>query len=95
LGPNKDVPRRLAEEAMSKGRTQSATPGRLPWPLDAWPDVPTKFVLCTEDRFFPAYFFRRLVPERLNTTPDEIAAGHCVALSLPKELADLLVSYTH
>ncbi len=64
-----------------------------PWPLTAWPDVPTRFVLCTQDRFFPPVFLRRLVPERLTIVPDEIAAGHCVALSRPKELADLLVGY--
>jgi hypothetical protein len=64
-----------------------------PWPLDAWPEVQTKFVLCTDDRFFPPDFFRRLVPERLGITPDEIAAGHCVALSHPTELADLLAGY--
>ena len=64
-----------------------------PWPLDAWPNVPTKFVLCTEDRFFPPDFFRRLVAERLHITPDEIASGHCPALSHPKELADLLEGY--
>ena len=64
-----------------------------PWPLDAWPNVPTKFVLCTEDRFFPADFIRRVVPERLDIVPDEIAAGHCVALSRPKELADILEGY--
>ena len=63
---------------------------QVPWPLGAWPDVPTKFVLCTEDRFFPPDFFRRLVAERLDIVPDEIAAGHCVALSRPKELANLL-----
>ena len=28
-------------------------PRHSPWLLAAWPDVPTKFVLCTEDRFFP------------------------------------------
>ena len=62
-----------------------------PWPLDVWPNVPTKFVLCTEDRFFSPDFFRRLVAERLNiVVPDEIASGHCVALSRPKELADIL-----
>jgi hypothetical protein len=65
----------------------------LPWPLKAWPDVPTKFVLCSQDRFFPSDFFRRLVSERLDIRPDEIDAGHCVALSRPKELADLLESY--
>jgi pimeloyl-ACP methyl ester carboxylesterase len=88
-----DVPRPLAEEAMSRSRRQSPTPGLAPWPLAAWPDVPTRFVLCTEDRVFPADFFRRLVDERLGIVPDEIEAGHCVALSRPKELADLLSSY--
>jgi hypothetical protein len=55
--------------------------------------VPTTFVLCTEDRFFPPDFLRRVVAERLNIVPDEIAAGHCVALSRPKELADMLERY--
>jgi pimeloyl-ACP methyl ester carboxylesterase len=88
-----DVPRSLAEEAMSRGRRQSDTPGNSPWPLEAWPSVPTRFVLCTEDRFFPPDFMRRVVSERLAITPDDIAASHCVALSRPKELADLFVSY--
>jgi hypothetical protein len=89
-----DVPRPLATEAMSKERAHpSAAALNAPWPLDAWPDVPTKFVLCSQDRFFPPAFFRRLVPERLGITPDEIAAGHCVALSRPKELADKLLTY--
>jgi hypothetical protein len=55
--------------------------------------VPTRFVLCTEDRFFPPELMRRVVGERLAITPEEIAAGHCVALSRPRELADLLDSY--
>ena len=88
-----DVPRALADEALSRGRSQSATAGQRPWPLDRWPAVPTRFVLCTEDRFFPPEMMRRVVAERLAITPDEIAAGHCVALSRPKELADLLVGY--
>lgn len=88
-----DVPRALAEEAMSRERYQSPTPGRSPWPLDAWSDVPTRFVLCSEDRFFPAAFMRRVVADRLAVVPDEIAAGHCVALSRPHDLADLLDSH--
>ena len=78
---------------MSKERSESNTAYNSPWPLDAWPAVPTRFVLCTEDRFFPPAFMRRVVSERLGIIPDEIAASHCVALSRPKELADLLVSY--
>jgi pimeloyl-ACP methyl ester carboxylesterase len=88
-----DVPRALAEEALSRERSQSRTPGHSPWPLGTWPAVPTGFVLCSEDRFFPPEFMHRVVAERLAITPDEIAAGHCVALSRPKELADRLVGY--
>lgn len=89
------MPRALAEEAMSKERNHpSAAAMRAPWPLQALPDVPTGFVLCTQDRFFPPDFMRRQVAERLGITPDEIAAGHCVALSRPKELADILRRHT-
>lgn len=86
-----DVPRELAEEALSKERAHPSQASMAePWPLDSWPSVPTKFVLCSEDRFFPPDFFRRLVKERLDIVPEEIAAGHCVALSRPRELAALL-----
>jgi len=88
-----DVPEALAEEALRRGRNQSDTPTREPWPLDAWPDVPTRFVLCQRDRLLPADFLRRVVQERLGITPDEIDAGHCVALSRPKELAERLDAY--
>lgn len=88
-----DVPRALAEEALSRERRQSETPGREPWPLDDWPSVPAAFVVCTEDRFFPDDFMRRVVTKRLGILPDEIHAGHCVALSRPAELADRLVAY--
>jgi pimeloyl-ACP methyl ester carboxylesterase len=88
-----DVPRALADEAMSRARDQSGTPMATPWPVQSWPSVPTRFVMCTEDRFFPADLVRRLVAERLGITPDEIAAGHCAPLSRPKELADLLDRY--
>lgn len=86
-----DVPRDLAEEAMSRERAHpSSTAMAAPWPLEAWPEVPTRFVLCREDRFFPPDLFRRLAPERLGIVPDEIAGSHCVALSRPRELADVL-----
>jgi hypothetical protein len=89
-----DVPPALAELARRHARDQSGTPGQAPWPLEDWPPVPTRFVLCTEDRFFPPEFMRRVVADRLGVVPDEIAAGHAVALSRPKELADLFISYS-
>ena len=88
-----DVPRDLAEQARRKERSESETAYNTPWPLDAWPAVVTRFVVCTEDRFFPAGFMRRVVAERLGIVPDEIEAGHCVALSRPLDLANLLDCY--
>jgi len=87
-----DVPPELAAEAMRRSRRQSDTPGREPWPLASWPDVPTRFVLCRQDRLLPAPFLRRVVRERLGITPDEIDAGHCVALSRPHDLTGQLLA---
>src|SRR5207248_1723731 len=69
-----------------------STPMR-PWPLDRWPDVPTRFLLCRQDRFFPADFLRRVVTERLGIVPDEIDGGHLPALARPAELSDRLLAY--
>ena len=88
-----DVPPELAAEALKRGRAQAETPTEQPWPLKAWPDVPTRFLLCREDRLLPAGFLRRVVQERLGVVPDEIDGGHCIALSRPKELAERLDAY--
>jgi pimeloyl-ACP methyl ester carboxylesterase len=88
-----DVPRDLAEQAMRKERDESDAAYQQPWPLTAWPVITTRFVLCTEDRFFPPGFLRRVVADRLALIPDEITSGHCVALSHPAQLADLLIRY--
>jgi pimeloyl-ACP methyl ester carboxylesterase len=85
-----DVPSDLADEALSRERRQSDTPGGEPWPLPAWPDIPTRFVLCSNDRFFPARWLRPLVRHRLGIDVDEIDSGHCPALSRPVELAALV-----
>jgi pimeloyl-ACP methyl ester carboxylesterase len=88
-----DVPRALAEEAVSKERSESDAAYNSPWPLESLPAVPTRFVVGTEDRFFPAPFMRRVAAERLGVVPDEIEAGHCIALSRPYDLGILLDGY--
>ena len=88
-----DVPRALAEEAMTKARDESEVAYASPWPLEAWPAVPTKFILCSDDRLFPPAFMRRLVGERLGIVADELPSGHYVSLSHPRELAVLLAGY--
>lgn len=88
-----DVPPDLASEALERGRTQSETRMGEPSPMKAWPDVPTRVLLCRDDRLFPAPFIRRVARERLGLTPDEIDGGHTPALSRPKELAERLDAY--
>jgi len=76
-----DVPSDLADEALRRGgRRQSDTPGNRPWPLDRWPAVPTRAIICRQDRLFPPAWLRRVVLERLGIVPGEIDSGHCPAL---------------
>jgi pimeloyl-ACP methyl ester carboxylesterase len=50
-----DVAPDVVADAFAHGaRAQSGTPFEKPWPLDAWPPVPTRFLLCRNDRFFTA-----------------------------------------
>ncbi len=88
-----DVPADVRTAAFAQGEfEQSDTPFGQPWTLP-WPDVPTRFLACRDDRFFPIELQRRIVPERLGITVDEMPGGHLVALSRPAELADRLVAY--
>jgi len=89
-----DVPDDVRAAAFAQGEfEQSDTPFAKPWPLPAWPDVPTRFLQARDDRFFPVEFQRRVVAERLGVPVDEMPGGHLVALSRPVELADRLVAY--
>lgn len=89
-----DVPPEIVDAALEAGEPrQSDTPFGQPFPLDRWPDVPTRVVASTDDRLFPAEFQRRVAVERLGITPDEVPGGHLVALARPVVLADLLEAY--
>jgi pimeloyl-ACP methyl ester carboxylesterase len=88
-----DVPRDLAKAAVERGRRQAEAIGAEPWPLQAWPNVPTRFLLCRDDRLFPAAWLRGVVRDRLGIEPDEIDGGHCPALARPKQLADRLEAF--
>jgi pimeloyl-ACP methyl ester carboxylesterase len=88
-----DVPAELASEARSRERDESAQALRQPWPLKAWPDTPTRYLLLRDDRMFPAVWARRHARERLGIDPDEMDGGHYVTLSRPRELTDRLLDY--
>ena len=85
-----DVPEDVKAVAQAEEPPQSGTPFAEPWPLAAWPDVPTRFVQGRDDRFFPLEYQRRIVRERLGIGVEEVPGGHLAALSRPVELVDTL-----
>ena len=88
-----DVDPEVVAESVHHVLAQADTPFSQRWPLGAGPAVPTGFVLCRNDRLFPAALQRRVAGERLGVTPDEIDADPLPALGRPKELAELLLGY--
>lgn len=82
-----DVPADVREASLSVELEQTDTPFVAPWPLDAWPDIPTRFVQGVDDRFFPIGFQRRVVADRLGIEVEPLPGGHLIALSRPVELA--------
>lgn len=88
-----DVPEDVTREALARGEPdQSGRPFDDPWPLPAWPDVPTRVLTSSEDRFFPPAFQRRIAQERLGLPVELVPGGHLAALSRPQELAAALLS---
>ena len=63
-----------------------------PWPLAAWPDVPTTVLAGRDDRFFPLELQRRVAMTRLGTGVGELPGGHLLALSQPEALADAITA---
>jgi pimeloyl-ACP methyl ester carboxylesterase len=87
------VPADVVAAAKEQPLAQSGRPFEDPWPLERWPDIPTRVVAGREDRLFPLEFQRRIAAERLGLDVDAIPGGHLVALSRPAELADRLEDY--
>jgi pimeloyl-ACP methyl ester carboxylesterase len=87
-----DVPSDVVEQAMAMGE-QAARFDTLfsqPWPLRAWPRIPTRFLQARDDRFLPLEFQRRVVSERLGIPVEEMPGRHLLALSRPEEVAERL-----
>lgn len=89
-----DVPDAVTREAFARPQRGGPPSGMWyqPWPLKAWPDVPTSFLQGREDRFFPLELQRRVARERLGLEVEEIAGGHLAALSRPDELVEALLA---
>jgi pimeloyl-ACP methyl ester carboxylesterase len=88
-----DVPPELAEQAQRRERDETSRALLEPWPLEAWPETPTRYLLCRDDRMFSADWARRHAYERLGIDADEMDGGHYVSISRPHELTERLDAY--
>ncbi len=88
-----DVPPEVTEAVYARGEPQQAEkPCGEPWPLAAWPDVPTSAITGRHDRLFPEPLQRAYLRDRLGLEPTVVDGGHLVALSNPEGLAAALLS---
>jgi pimeloyl-ACP methyl ester carboxylesterase len=89
-----DVPAEVKAEALAMGEPeQSETLFTRAWPLERWPDVPTRVLQGRDDRFFPVENQRVIAEGRLGITLDEMQGGHLLALSQPEALVERLEAY--
>ncbi len=59
-------------------------------PLTSWPDVPSAYILCRDDRAVNAEWARSAARERLGVEAIEMEGGHSPFLTRPAELAPIL-----
>jgi pimeloyl-ACP methyl ester carboxylesterase len=87
-----DVPDDVKAALLARGEPQQAErPLGEPFPLDAWPDVPTSAVTGRHDRLFPEELQRSYLADRLGVEPAVVDGGHLVALANPQGLAAALL----
>ncbi len=85
-----DVPPDLLDEAFAGLRLQQWGPVNEVWPLDTYPDVPTRYVACADDRVLSPAGQVRVARDRLGLEPDVLPGSHSPMLARPAALADLL-----
>lgn len=87
-----DVSGRLLDGAVAALRVQHLGPMQERWPLEAYPDVPMRYVACADDRILDPAWQIRTAQERLGVTADVLEGSHSPMLARPAELADLLTA---
>jgi pimeloyl-ACP methyl ester carboxylesterase len=88
-----DLPEDVAAASAKHARQEADVAFGEPCRFERWPAIPIHVVVGRHDRFFPAELQARVARERLGKGVDEIDGGHLVALSNPRGLADILLSY--
>ncbi|WP_306205980.1 alpha/beta fold hydrolase [Actinoplanes sp. RD1] len=83
-----DCPPELVRGGQARLARQTLTVTQEPVRAAAWRDVPTTYVVCTEDRGTPAEAQRRFA--RRADRVVELRAGHHPFLSQPRAVADII-----
>ena len=65
-----------------------------PCPLKTWPPIPTKYIVCSDDRTISPVWQRRAARTLLGVEPIELSGGHCPHVSRPEALAAILETCT-
>jgi hypothetical protein len=87
-----DSPLERAARAAGRLRRQHWLTMRETTPLVSWPDAPSTYVRCADDRVIDAGWATRAVPDRLGVEPVTFPGDHSPFLARPAELADLLTA---
>jgi pimeloyl-ACP methyl ester carboxylesterase len=85
-----DCPVTEACRVWARTRPQAVKPMLEPSPLEDWPDIPSTYILMTEDRSVSPAWSRRVARERLGIEAIELPGSHSPFLSRPAALADVL-----
>ena len=85
-----DCDEALAREAYEHVVPTATTGFKERCPLDAWPDVPATYILCTEDRVLGPSWAREISRERFGQPAIELPGSHSPFLSRPAPLAGVL-----
>jgi hypothetical protein len=67
-----------------------APPTSDPCSLDDYPELPTHYVVCDEDRLINPVWSRQFARERLGANLIELPGSHSPFLSRPRRLATVL-----
>lgn len=85
-----DLDETTARAAWQRLRGQGVTVFTEPCPLDRWPDVPSTYILMTDDGSVNPAWSRRVAAGRLGADVIELPGSHSPFYSRPRELAAVL-----
>lgn len=89
-----DLPEDIARAAWQRLRPQGMAVFAEPCPIDAWPRVPSTYILMTEDQSVNPAWSRRIARGRLGAELIELPGGHSPFYGHPHELANALHNET-